>query len=131
MHHDTTRQQTGLKKQQGATLLGMAIVAGGLIFVAIIGMKLAPAYIEYMSVKKVLKAMANDPNLNSMSTKDIRQSFEKRKSIDDISSVTKDDININKNESGETVVSVDYQVQKPLMGNVTALLDFHASSDGK
>jgi Tfp pilus assembly major pilin PilA len=130
MHH-TFSQQMSLKKQQGATLLGMAIVAGGIIFIAIIGMKMAPAYIEYMSVKKVLKAMANDPNLNSMSTKDIRQSFEKRKSIDDISSVTKDDININKNESGETVVSVDYQVQKPLMGNVTALLDFHASSDGK
>lgn len=130
MHH-TFSQQMSLRKQQGATLLGMAIVAGGIIFIAIIGMKMAPAYIEYMSVKKVLKAMSNDPNLNSMSTKEIRQSFEKRKSIDDISSVTKDDININKNEAGETVVSVDYQVQKPLMGNVTALLDFHASSDGK
>ncbi|PPC95046.1 MAG: DUF4845 domain-containing protein [Methylotenera sp.] len=125
------QQHTSPNKQQGATFLGMVIVAGGLIFVAIIGMKLAPAYIEYMSVKKVLKAMANDPSLSSMSTKEIRQSFEKRKSIDDISSVTKDDIIINKNEAGETVVSVDYQVQRPLVGNVTALLDFHASSDGK
>ena len=68
----TASRQT-LKKQQGATFLGMAIVAAGIIFVAIIAMKMAPAYIEFMSVKKVLKAMANDPQLNSMSTKEIRQ----------------------------------------------------------
>lgn len=119
------------RKQQGATFLGMVIVAGGLIFIAIIGMKLVPAYIEYMSVKKVLKAMGNDASLNTMSTKEIRQSFDKRQSIDDIKSVTKEDIVIGKNEAGQTVVSVDYQVQKPLMGNVTALLDFHASSHGE
>lgn len=125
----TASRQT-LKKQQGATFLGMAIVAAGLIFAAIIGMKLMPAYIEYMSVKKVIKAMGADPSLNSMSSKEARYSFEKRKSIDNISSVTGNDLVIKK-EDGVTVVSVDYQVQKPLMGNVTALLDFHASSDGK
>jgi multidrug efflux pump subunit AcrB len=134
-YHSFTRLNSlatpSLKKQQGATFLGMAIVAAGLIFVAIIGMKLMPAYIEYMSVKKVLKAMGNDPSLSSMSTKEVRQSFEKRKSIDDIKSVTKDDIVVSKSEAGTTVVTADYQVQTPLMGNVTALLDFHASSDGK
>jgi hypothetical protein len=124
------QKHMSIKKQQGATFLGMAIVAGFIIFIAIIGMKMAPAYIEFMSVKKVLKAMGNDPELKSMSTKEIRESFEKRKSIDDISSVTKDDLVIDKNESGSIVVTADYQVKKPLMGNVTALLDFHASSDG-
>lgn len=123
--------QTSLKQQQGATFLGMVIVAGGLIFIAIIGMKLVPAYIEYMSVKKVLKAMGNDASLNTMSTKEIRQSFSDRKGIDNITSVKKEDIVIAKGDDGQTVVSVDYQVQKPLMGNVTALLDFHASSDGE
>jgi hypothetical protein len=133
-HHFFAKQNSlakpNLKKQQGATFLGMAIVAAGLIFVAIIGMKLAPAYIEFISVKKVLKAMGNDASLNSMSTKEVRHSFDKRKSIDNISSVTGDDLVIKK-DNGSTVVSADYQVQKPLMGNVTALLDFHASSDGK
>jgi hypothetical protein len=129
MQHDSLATITSLKKQQGATFLGMVIVAAGLIFVAIIGMKLAPAYIEYVSVKKVLKAMGNDSSLNSMSTKEVRQSFDKRKSIDNISSVKGEDLVIKK-DGGTTVVTADYQVQKPLMGNVTALLDFHASSDG-
>ena len=131
MHNHPPRQQVSLKQQQGATFLGMAIVAGAIIFIAIIGMKMAPAYIEYLSVKKVIKAMGNDTSLSSMSTKEIRQSFDKRKIIDDISSVSKEDLVIEKDEGGEMVISVDYQVQKPLMGNVTALLDFHASSDGQ
>ena len=130
MHNHPPRQQVSLKQQQGATFLGMAIVAGVIIFIAIIGMKMLPAYIEYISVKKVIKAMGSDPSLSSMSTKEIRQSFNKRKSIDNIGSVTGDDLVIEKDD-GSTVVSVDYQVQKPLMGNVTALLDFHASSDGQ
>jgi len=131
MHNHPPRQQVSLKQQQGTTFLGMAIVAAAIIFIAIIGMKMAPAYIEYLSVKKVIKAMGNDTSLSSMSTKEIRQSFDKRKIIDDISSVSKEDLVIEKDEGGEMVISVDYQVQKPLMGNVTALLDFHASSDGQ
>ena len=42
-----------------------------------------------------------------------------------------EDLSIDKNSSGETVVSVQYQVTKPLAGNISVLLDFSASSDGK
>jgi hypothetical protein len=36
---------------------------------------------------------------------------------------------ISKNDSGLTVVTADYQVLVSLMGNVSALLDFNASTD--
>jgi len=47
-----------VKKQQGATLLGMLIVGAFVVFVALIVMKVAPAYIEFMSVKKSAKSYA-------------------------------------------------------------------------
>jgi len=121
---------SNIKKQKGATFLGMAIIAGILIFAAIIGMKMAPAYIEFMSVKKVLRAM-NQDSLSSMSKKEIKDSYVRRASIDDISSVTPDDLVIEKDESGSTVVSVQYRVIKPLVGNVSVILDFAASSSAK
>lgn len=121
---------SNFKKQKGATFLGMVIIAGLLIFVAIIGMKMAPAYIEFMSVKKVLRAM-NQDSLSSMSKKEIKDSYVRRASIDDISSVTPDDLVIEKDESGSTVVSVQYRVIKPLVGNVSVILDFAASSSAK
>lgn len=121
---------SNIKKQKGATFLGMAIIAGILIFAAIIVMKMAPAYIEFMSVKKVLHAMSQD-SLSSMSKKEIKDSYVRRASIDDISSVTPDDLVIEKDESGNTVVSVQYRVIKPLVGNVSVILDFAASSNSK
>lgn len=121
---------SNIKKQKGATFLGMAIIAGILIFAAIIVMKMAPAYIEFMSVKKVLHAMSQD-SLSSMSKKEIKDSYVRRASIDDIASVTPDDLVIEKDETGATVVSVQYRVIKPLVGNVSVILDFAASSNSK
>src|SRR4051812_42997879 len=103
MHQQLNKLQS-LKHQQGATFLGMAIIAGILIFAAIIGMKMVPAYIEFMSVKKVLHAM-NQDSLSTMSKKEIKDSYNRRASIDDIKSVTSDDLVIEKDETGAAVVS--------------------------
>lgn len=126
--HQYLNKQKSVKSQQGMTFLGMAIVIGILIFGAIIAMKMAPAYIEYMSVKKVLHAMKQDP-LNTMSKKDIKDSYTRRASIDDIHSITADDLDIEKDETGNTMISVKYQVVKPLMGNVSVIIDFATSSN--
>lgn len=123
-------KQMNQKSQKGVTFLGMAIIIGILIFGAIIGMKMAPAYIEYMAVKKVVHAMAQE-SLNTMSKKDIKDAFNRRASIDDIHSITADDLNIEKDETGSTVVSTQYQVIKPIMGNVSVMIDFTTSSNSK
>ncbi|TFW70527.1 DUF4845 domain-containing protein [Methylotenera oryzisoli] len=119
-----------VKKQQGATLLGMLIVGAFVVFVALIVMKVAPAYIEFMSVKKVLKAMQSE-SLGTMSNKEIKDSFEKRASVAYVDTVKGSDLVIEKTPDGSAVVSVSYEVVKPIMGNVSVLIDFSARSDGK
>jgi len=123
-------KQQSRKSQNGMTFLGMAIIIGILIFGAIIVMKMAPAYIEYMSVKNVMHAMGQD-SINTMSKKEIQESYKRRASIGDIHSVTADDLVIEKDETGNTVLSIQYKVIKPLMGNVSVILDFSASSKSK
>jgi len=120
----------GVKKQRGATLLGMLIVGAFVVFVALIVMKVTPAYIEFMSVKKVLKAMQSE-SLGTMSNKEIKDSFEKRASVAYVETVKGSDLVIEKNPDGNAVVSVSYEVVKPIMGNVSVLIDFSARSDGK
>lgn len=117
------------KNQHGATLLGMLIVGVFIVFVALIVMKVTPAYIEFMSVKKVLKSM-QDESLATMTNKEIKDSFNKRASTSYVEVVTGADIVIEKGSSG-TVVMVDYEVVKPIIGNVSVLIDFSARSDGK
>ncbi|HSI38544.1 MAG TPA: DUF4845 domain-containing protein [Methylotenera sp.] len=130
MHHNLNKQQFNAKNQKGITFIGVLIIAVLLIFIAIVGMKMMPAYIEYMAVKKVIRAMGQD-QLSTMSKSEIVKSFDRRKSIDDIKSVTAEDLLVEKDGTGNTVVSVEYQVVQPIMGNVSALIDFKASSDDK
>jgi hypothetical protein len=118
------------KKQAGATFIGMLFVGAAVVFVALIAMKVFPAYQEYFSVKTVIKAL-NKESLSSMSKKEIQDSFNRRADTGYVTVVHGNDLTIDKNEAGETVVSVQYQVIKPLFGNVSVLIDFETSADGK
>jgi len=130
MHRYLSHQHNSPKQQGGATLIGMAIVSAALIFIAIIAMKMVSAYIEYFSVRTVIHALNKEP-LSTMSKKEIMDSFNKRARTSYVDVVKGQDLTIEKNSAGDTVVSVQYQVFKPLVANVSVLLDFAASSDGK
>lgn len=118
------------KTQSGATLLGMLIVGAMVVFVALIVMKMVPAYTEYFSVKQALKAMKQE-SLSTMNKKEISNSFDRRASTGYIEVVKGSDLIIEKTAGGDTVVSVEYQVIKPVIANVSVLIDFSASSESK
>ena len=50
-----------MHKQRGLSLIGILFWIIVLVFVAILGFRLVPAYTEYFSVEKVLKEMGQDP----------------------------------------------------------------------
>lgn len=118
-----------MHKQNGMTFLGMVLMIAGIVFVAIIGMKLVPAYIEYFSIKKAITKIANDPDFDQMSKSDISASFNRNAVIDNITIIKGSDLAVSKTATGETIVGVDYQTIVPLVGNVSALLDFSVSTD--
>jgi hypothetical protein len=130
MQNHQMKHQTNFKKQSGATLLGMLFVGAMLFFVAIIAMKIFPAYQEYFSVKTVIRAMNKEP-LNTMSKKEIQDSFDKRANTSYVTVVKGTDLVMSKNSAGETTVSAQYQVVTPLFGNISAMMDFNASADSK
>ena len=130
MQNMLKHQLTSIKKQTGATLMGMLFVGGLLVFVAMLGMKLFPAYQEYFSVKSIIRAMKQD-SLGSMSKGEIIASFDRRADIGYVKVITGKDLIIGKNASGETSVTAKYQVITPLVGNISALMDFETSTDSK
>ena len=113
-------------KQQGfelkTAIFWMAIIG----FVVVMGAKLMPAYVEYFTVKKMLRAMEEQGDLKG-NVRDIRNAFDKRNAIEDVKNVRPDDLEITK-EGGEAVVSVAWSVRVPLVSNVSACLDFFATS---
>ena len=114
-------------KQRGASMIVTFLLIAMVLLILIVAMKVVPAYSEHMNIVRVLKAMGEEP-LSSMSKQEIKESFSKRSSINDITAVSKDDLDIAQNDSGKTVVSVEYQAVRPVMANVSVLIDFKASS---
>ena len=124
MRHDV------MYKQRGVGLSGLFLWSFVLFFVAVLGMKLVPVYIENAAIKKTLIAIANDPVLQNGTKAEIRKSFNKRAQIDDISVVNGGDIKINK-ENGQAVLSIIYSVKTPLFANISLYFDFNVRSDKK
>ncbi len=117
-----------MKRQRGVTFVGMIFIGGLIVFFAIIGLRMIPAYIEYATIKNHLRELSRAPDARGASPRDIQQLFNRRAQIDDITAIRGDDIDIIK--EGENIsLSVAYSKRIKLMGNVSACIDFIARSD--
>lgn len=120
-----TRRNPGARRQAGLSMIGFLLVAALMAMGVLVGFKVAPAYIEYYSLKNVLTTIVSDPEMRDASVADIRRSFERRSVLADIKVVTPSDLEIAK--SGATLtIATSYSVKVPLAGNVSACLDFEA-----
>ena len=119
-----------MKFQQGVSLNGMMI--GSVIFalIALLAMKVLPAWMEYGKIIKVIKATTQDSSMKEATIPDVRAAYDKRADIDLIKSVTGQGIDVSK-ENGELVISFAYTKKVPLFYNVSLVFDFEGSSAKK
>lgn len=115
-------------RQRGLSMIGFLFVAVVLVAVAMLAMKLVPAYIEYFSVKKILATMGHQSDLRNMSNAEIRNDFARRASVGYVEVVKPQDISVDR-RGGVPVVSADYTFRTKLIHNVSLVIDFSASSD--
>jgi hypothetical protein len=118
------------QQQRGVTLIGMLLWGIVIVFVALVAMKLVPAYTEYFEIRRILKELGGESGFSTMSNAEIRESFDKHAMIDNITAVKGADLKIG-HVNGRKVASVDYTFQTELIGNVSLLADFSASSDSR
>jgi hypothetical protein len=116
-------------KQDGMTFIGLVLIIAMIIFVATIGIKLYPPYVEFLTVKKAITKLGGQPSFADMTPKQLMEDFDKSASIDSIRVITGHDLTITKGNGGKPIVTAEYQVVVPIAGNVSALLDFLASTD--
>lgn len=117
-----------MRRQEGLTLTGLMVVAVILIFVLLLGFRIGPPYIENFTINKQLKAIANEFDASGGPRKEIELAFLRRATIENIHTVSEGDLQIDK--SGDRlVISADYSVRVPVVGNISACIDFNASSE--
>ena len=112
-----------MTKQRGMGVLGTLIMLAGIVLIAVLGMKLVPAYIEYFSVKKIVADIAASGEARTPA--EVRKAFQKRADVDylDAESVSANDVQVTKDE-----ISFAYEKRIPLFANITVLIDFAGES---
>lgn len=114
------------RTQGGMTLIGFVIVLAVIGFAAYIGMKLVPMYSEYYAVKSALKGLKAEPGIANQAPAKIQDLFFRRLYISYSENVKPANVTLERADGG-WVMSVDYEVRKPLIGNLDVVGKFSTS----
>lgn len=108
-------------------MLGFIVIAIVLVIVAIGGMKIGPAYVEYFTVKKAVVSIVASGEARGGTVAEVRKAFDRRATVDDVTVITGADLEITK-EGGDLLISFGYTKKIHLFGNVSILFDFAGSN---
>jgi len=112
-------------RQRGISVMGLIAALFVVIILAVFGMKLIPSFIEYRTARNGIEAISREKQGSSVA--DIRKAFEARATIDDITSVKPQDLEITK-EGSEVVIAFGYRKEVPLFGGVGLYIDYSAKT---
>jgi hypothetical protein len=115
------------KRQQGMTFIGWLLVLGIAGMFAVVGLALAPIYLEHFSIKEVLLSFEHEPQLDKKDNHKIRQLMKRRLKINGVYDFDVRN-NVRIKRSGTlTTIRVAYEVRKPVVGNVDVVVHFDDS----
>ncbi|AAU92528.1 hypothetical protein MCA1464 [Methylococcus capsulatus str. Bath] len=111
------------RHQRGLTFIGFVLLMAVAGFFLLLLFRLGPVYLNHYKVNSSLKSLKSDPQLLEKTREDILKTLEKRWDINMVDSVTTKDVRISRSE-GTLRVQVVYDVVRPIVGNVAALIHF-------
>jgi hypothetical protein len=112
-----------MRYQRGASMIGWLIILAFIGMVALVTIRVVPVYLDAYTVRSVLKGLQDDRELASGDRGAILRALQKRFEINDVKSVTRDDISIQ-SVSGGTEVVVDYEARFSLIANIDGIARF-------
>ncbi|MEG0194576.1 MAG: DUF4845 domain-containing protein [Stenotrophomonas sp.] len=117
-----------MNTQRGMTLTSFLVVLIVVGFFLYVGMKLFPMYQEYYAVRSAMKSLANEPGVGSMEPARIQSMFFKRLDMNYSDSLKPADVKFDRRDNGWTL-KVNYEVRRPLVGNLDVVGKFDSSQD--
>lgn len=118
------------RAQEGMTLIGFILVlavAGVFIYM---GMKLIPMYSEYFAVKKAMEGMARDSGMAGYDAAKVKDLFFRRLDVSYSENVKPENVKLVRRDSG-WLMTVNYEVRRPLIANVDVVGRFDAEKEIK
>ncbi len=112
-----------IKRQQGLTLISwlvILIVAG---FLVMVGIKVAPVYIENYAVKSILESLKTEPFAARKSVRELKNTILNRLDINNIRTLNGDNITIKRDKS-KTTIQIAYEERRHIIYNAAIVMTF-------
>ncbi len=116
------------RRQRGISFLGWVAILLLVGFAGYVAIQIGPPYAQYITIVKVVEGIHEDRGLVGKPMPEIRSALNTRLRLNEADELadgrrTKDLIFMNR-PGGNLVLDIDYEVEKPLVGNVYLLLKF-------
>ncbi len=118
------------KHQQGMSITGWILLIAIALFFVLLGVRMVPSYMEFHSMSKILESIRDDPKYRQAPPKELRKIFNRRIDINSIYDFDQKYLKIDRSK-GKTSMILDYEITKPVAGNVSVLMKFHKEVDWK
>jgi len=109
--------------QRGATLISMLLLAVLVGSFVTMGLRLAPAYLEYRSVRSVLASVAADASLRDAPVRETTRRIDSLFNTNQIKALRPSDVKVTR-DRGTLQIDGRYEVRTHLIANVDAVVRF-------
>lgn len=111
------------QRQSGMSIPGMLIIAIMAGFYVICGIKMAPKYYEYYSVKDIISKVSAEYQPGTTTIGQVRRSIDKLFNTNQIYGLKVQDIEIYR-KGGKTFIDARYEARLPVAGRIDMVLSF-------
>ncbi len=113
-----------LRKQQGLSLIGVAILAFLIIFFGLITVKMSGKYFDHYTLNKMIETSLEGQTSSRFSETEFKDRLSKNLGINQIQMNLKEDLKVDKRKNPIKIV-LDYEKRVHLFANVDVVMMFH------
>jgi hypothetical protein len=117
-----------MKRQRGMTLGGLMFLLLLMGFATYSAFRVLPAYIDYWTVRSILRGIATQPELDKVKERELRERFARELRLNNVSVVDANDLVIERVANG-VLLSTEFSAKKPFIGAVNLCMDFTVRID--
>lgn len=111
------------QQQAGMSILGMLAIGIMVGFFVMCGLRLAPSYFEYLTVKDVVTKVATEYDADKKTIRELRRKMENLLNTNQVYDVDPKDIEIFRKD-GKTYIDANYEARIHVMGRIDAVMSF-------
>ena len=117
-----------LQQQRGLSFFGLLIILGLIAFFALVTIKVVPLYLENGAINAAFDKMAETSGIGKKGKQAMIQRIKNQFDIEDVKSIGRDDINVDKSEDGKNwIVWTKYEGRAHLFANIGVYTKFEKS----